>query len=126
MNSKEDKPLPFYLKRIYDQPKRGDGYRVLVDGLWPRGVSRQAAKIDLWLKEVAPSRELRQWFDHDPKKWNQFKTRYFRELHKNSEALAELTKKAENRRVTLLFAARDIEHNNAVALEAYLQREFGH
>ena len=113
------------LKRVYEQPKRGDGYRVLVDGLWPRGVNRETARIDLWLKEIAPTRELRNWFGHDSKKWSQFKTRYFRELNKNSEAVAGLAKKAENRRVTLLFAARDVNHNNAVVLTAYLQREFG-
>ncbi|MEE9595913.1 MAG: DUF488 family protein [Acidiferrobacterales bacterium] len=117
--------MSIHLKRVYEQPKRGDGYRVLVDGLWPRGVNRGTAKIDLWLKEIAPSGELRKWFDHDPKKWSQFKTRYFRELNKNSETVAGLAKKAENRRVTLLFAARDMEHNNAVAFRVYLEREFG-
>ena len=98
---------------------------MLVDGLWPRGVNKETAKIDLWLKEVAPSAELRRWFDHDPKKWGQFKARYFRELKKNSETVTRLAKQAENRRVTLLFAARDIEHNNAVALKVYLERELG-
>ncbi len=88
-------------------------------------MNRETAKIDLWLKEIAPSGELRKWFDHDPKKWSQFKTRYFRELNKNSETVAGLARKAEDRRVTLLFAARDIEHNNAVALRVYLEREFG-
>ncbi len=117
--------MSIYLKRVYEQPKKDDGYRVLVDGLWPRGVNRETAKINLWLKEIAPSGELRMWFDHDPKKWSQFKTRYFRELNKNLETVAGLAKKAENRRVTLLFAARDIEHNNAVALRVYLEREFG-
>lgn len=117
--------MSIHLKRVYEQPRRGDGYRVLVDGLWPRAVNRKTAKIDLWLKEVAPSAELRQWFNHDPKKWSQFKARYFRELNKNSETVAGLVKKAGNRRLTLLFAARDTEHNNAVALRAYLEREFG-
>jgi uncharacterized protein YeaO (DUF488 family) len=88
-------------------------------------VNRKTAKIDLWLKEIAPSGQLRAWFDHDPKKWSQFKTRYFRELNKNSETVAGLVKKAENRRLTLLFAARDMEHNNAVALRGYLEKEFG-
>jgi uncharacterized protein YeaO (DUF488 family) len=117
--------MPIHLKRVYEQPKRGDGYRVLVDGLWPRGVDKETAKIDLWLKEIAPSAELRKWFDHDPKKWSQFKARYFRELNKDVETVAGLAQKAKNRRVTLLFAARDIAHNNAVALRAYLEKEFG-
>ncbi len=88
-------------------------------------MNRETAKIDLWLKEIAPSAELRRWFDHDRKKWREFKTRYFRELNKNSQTVAGLAKKAENRRLTLLFAARDLEHNNAVALRAYLERQFG-
>ena len=112
------------LKRVYEPPTKGDGYRVLVDGIWPRGVKKEVAEIDLWLKEIAPSRELRKWFDHDPKKWRQFKVRYFRELSKNAETTTALVSKAKRRRVTLLFAARDEEHNNAVALRLYLQREY--
>lgn len=112
------------LKRIYEQPTKADGYRVLVDALWPRGVSKEAAKIDVWLKDIAPTGELRKWFGHDPKKWSQFKSRYFRELSKRTEVVAGLAKKAKKGRVTFLFAAKDMEHNNAVALKSFIDKEF--
>ena len=104
------------LKRVYDPPEPEDGTRILVDRLWPRGLSRGEAKVDQWLKEVAPSAELRRWFGHDPAKWDEFRKRYKAELARNP-SLEELRAMIRReRRVTLLFGARDVEHNNAVVL----------
>jgi uncharacterized protein YeaO (DUF488 family) len=108
------------LKRAYEPPKRGDGTRVLVDRLWPRGVSKEAAKIERWLKEIAPSTALRKWFNHDPSKWERFRERYFRELDRNGEVVDELRALARGRMVTLVYSAKDEEHNQAVALREYL------
>lgn len=109
------------LKRIYETQETADGVRILVDRLWPRGVSKSAATIDLWVKEIAPSQELRKWFAHNPKKWRAFRERYFRELDANPAAVETLRRQAKSKRVTLLFSARDTEHNNAVALKNYLE-----
>jgi uncharacterized protein YeaO (DUF488 family) len=110
------------LKRAYEPPDARDGKRVLVDRLWPRGLPRSAAAIDLWLKEAAPSNELRRWFGHDPAKWAEFRKRYAGELEE-SDALAELRQMARSEpRITLLFAAKDVEHNNAVVLRDALRR----
>jgi len=114
------------LKRAYEPSKKDDGFRVLVDRLWPRGVSKSSARIDLWLKEIAPSAALRKWFGHDPLKWDTFRARYFRELQKNPEAVAQLNEIIRNGSVTLLFAAKDQEHNNAVALKEYLESRQSH
>lgn len=108
------------VKRAYEAPSPSDGIRVLVDRLWPRGLSRTAAAIDLWLKDIAPSAELRRWFAHDPRKWKEFCRRYAAELDANSRAVAALRGAARHGKVTLLFAARDRERNNAVALVQYL------
>ena len=108
------------LRRIYDPPSPQDGYRVLVDRIWPRGVSREDASINLWLKEIAPSFALRKWFAHDAAKWAEFLTRYQSELEQNQDAVAELEHTMREGQVTLLYAARDEEHNNAVALRHYL------
>lgn len=106
------------IKRAYDPPSPDDGFRVLVDRIWPRGVKREDARIDLWLKDVAPSNELRKWFGHVPAKWPGFQERYRSELA-GSAALDQLRAVLrEHRRVTLVFAARDAEHNNAVVLQA--------
>jgi uncharacterized protein YeaO (DUF488 family) len=113
------------LKRAYDKPAKADGYRVLVDRLWPRGISKSEARIDLWLKEIAPSRELRKWFAHDPHKWAGFKKRYFNELDERNEEVQEVVDKARKGRVTLVYAAKDEQNNNAVALKEYLQDRFG-
>ncbi|MFW6066831.1 MAG: DUF488 domain-containing protein [Myxococcota bacterium] len=110
------------LKRAYDAPDRSDGYRILVDGLWPRGVSKDDAEIDAWLKELAPSSSLRKWFDHDPEKWNEFKKRYFRELDRKREVIDQLVDRLAEGQVTFVFGAKDTEHNNAVALKEYIQR----
>jgi uncharacterized protein YeaO (DUF488 family) len=110
------------IKRAYDSAEKSDGYRVLVDRLWPRGLSKAKAHVDLWLRDIAPSTELRQWFAHDPAKWNEFQKRYRTELKKNKNAVTALRKvEKEHGRVTLLFSAHDAEHNQAVALLAFLK-----
>jgi len=107
-------------KRIYEEHSDADGYRVLVDRLWPRGIKKENAHIDLWLKEVAPSNELRKWFAHDPEKWKQFQAKYKAEL-KDSPALVELKSAIRaNKTLTLLYGAKDEEHNQAVALKEFL------
>ncbi|HXS41959.1 MAG TPA: DUF488 family protein [Stellaceae bacterium] len=111
------------LKRVYEPPSQEDGLRVLVDRLWPRALKREAAKIDVWLKDIAPGTALRQWFGHDPSRWAEFERRYRRELAANPEAVAALRALVKaNKRLTLLFAAKDSEHNNAVALKNFLAR----
>lgn len=108
------------IKRVYEAAAASDGYRVLVDRLWPRGVSKQKASIDLWLKEVGPSDELRQWFNHDPAKFAEFTSRYETELAKNP-ALAELKSViSDHKTVTLVYSAKDEAHNQAVVLRQYL------
>jgi uncharacterized protein YeaO (DUF488 family) len=109
------------IRRAYDPPSRGDGFRVLVDRVWPRGVSKQDLQLDQWAKEIAPSTRLRQWFGHDPERWQKFQERYFAELEKRSEAVGELVKRGRSGRITLVYGARDPEHNQAVALQTYLR-----
>src|SRR5690606_34915867 len=104
------------IKRVYETPAKDDGCRVLIDRLWPRGLSKADAHVDLWLKDVAPSNELRKWFAHDPRKWAGFQERYFAELQNRAEALDTLRAQMKKGRVTLLYGAKDDEHNNAVAL----------
>jgi uncharacterized protein YeaO (DUF488 family) len=113
------------VKRVYEAAANDDGSRVLVDRLWPRGVSKNTARIDLWAKKIAPSAELRKWFGHDPSKWVEFRKRYSRELKKNSDAMAELEKLLRKGPVTLVFSARDEKHNNGVALKEYLESNLG-
>ena len=107
-------------KRVYDPVSPDDGKRILVDRLWPRGMKKEAARIDEWLKDIAPSDGLRKWFAHDPGKWDEFRDRYQRELKRNVQPLAHLRKEAHQGKVTLLFAAKDTEHNNAVVLKHIL------
>ena len=109
------------LKRAYDAPSPDDGKRILVDRLWPRGLTKEKAKIAVWLKDIAPSPELRKWFAHDPKKWPEFQARYKDELKSNSSALAQLMTEAAQGPVTLIFAARDVDHNEAVVLQKILR-----
>ncbi|MFW6113619.1 MAG: DUF488 domain-containing protein [Actinomycetota bacterium] len=109
------------LKRAYEEPSRNDGYRVLVDRLWPRGVKKEDAKLDRWLKDIAPSDELRKWYGHDVERWKEFKNRYFKELKERDELLKEIMEKAGGGTVTLVYGAKDEEHNNAAALREYLQ-----
>ena len=110
------------LKRAYETPAASDGYRVLVDRLWPRGLAKVKARIDLWLKEVAPSTELRQWFGHDPAKWAEFRKRYRAEL-KGNPAWAQLESLSHHKKLTLVYAARDQVHNEAAVLQELLERD---
>jgi uncharacterized protein YeaO (DUF488 family) len=104
------------VKRIYDPVEPDDGYRVLIDHVWPRGVSRDRANLDAWLRELAPSDELRKWFDHIPERFDEFRTRYRDELSDHRERVEELRRRARKAPLTILYAARDREHNNAVVL----------
>ncbi len=115
--------MPFCLKRVYEEPAAEDGFRVLVERLWPRGVSKEEAALDLWLKEVAPSVELRRWFAHDPTKWVEFRARYYAELRKKHSHLEALVERAMGEVVTLLFSSRQQKRNNAVALKAYMEKQ---
>lgn len=110
------------VKRVYEEPDPDDGFRVLVDRIWPRGLRKEDAAVDLWLKDVAPSTALRQWFGHDPKKWAEFKRRYHAELAQDRAALEPLESAMRKGKVTLLYGAHDTEHNNAVALAAFLAK----
>jgi uncharacterized protein YeaO (DUF488 family) len=114
--------MGFRLKRVYDNPAKADGRRVLVDRVWPRGLTKEKAQIDEWLKEIAPSTRLRKWFGHDPARWEEFKKRYAAELKDQREQVEQLAQQARKRTVTLLFGAKDIEHNNAVALKEFLEK----
>jgi uncharacterized protein YeaO (DUF488 family) len=126
MLSRVPSGMTVQLKRAYDAPSESDGCRILVDRLWPRGIRKEKAKIDLWLREVAPSAALRKWFGHDPAKWEQFKERYFVELDERFSAVEELVERAKECHVTLVYSARDAEHNNAVALQEYLKHRRSH
>ncbi len=110
------------LKRAYEDPSRSDGCRILVERLWPRGLSKQDAKIDLWPKEAAPSTELRRWFNHEPDKWTEFKRRYLKELRSRRESVEPILKRVRAGRVTFVFASRESRFNNAVALKEYVER----
>jgi uncharacterized protein YeaO (DUF488 family) len=110
------------IKRIYEQPDPEDGQRLLVDRLWPRGLSKEHAGVDRWLKEIAPSDELRKWFGHDPARWDEFRARYLGELEAERELLDELAELARGQTVTLLYAAKDQERNNAVVLKEVLAK----
>ena len=110
------------LKRAYDPPAKGDGFRVLVDRMWPRGLSKDVLKLDLWLKEVGPSTALRKWFNHDPAKWDEFRTRYFQELDAHTNEVRMLRDKMRAGPVTILFGSKEQRFNNAVALNEYLER----
>ena len=109
------------VKRIYEAPAEADGQRVLVDRIWPRGISKEDAALTLWLKDIAPSDELRKWFGHEPARWAEFQGRYAAELDGNGEAVAQLRGLLGKGKVTLLYGAHDEAHNNALALAEYLQ-----
>lgn len=117
--------MQIWTRRVYDEPSSQDGRRVLVDRVWPRGLSKDQACLDDWQREVAPSKELRQWFGHDPERWEGFKQRYFAELDAKPEAVDRLKAAARGGRLTLVFGARDTRHNNAVALKDYLRGRAG-
>jgi uncharacterized protein YeaO (DUF488 family) len=108
------------IKRIYDPASRDDGKRIYIDRLWPRGMKKEEVKMDEWLKEISPSDGLRKWFGHDPSKYAEFKRRYKKELEKHSEILERIKKEAKKETVTLLFSAKDVEHNNATVMKELL------
>ena len=114
--------MPILLKRTYEGPSRSDGCRILVERLWPRGLTKVAAKIDLWLKGAAPSAELRRWFNHEPDRWTEFKRRYFKELRAHPVALEPIVERVGAGQVTFVFASRELQLNNAVALKEYVER----
>lgn len=109
------------LKRAYEKPTPDEGLRVLVERLWPRGLSKERAALDLWMKDVAPSPELRRWFNHDPARWNEFQRRYRAELRQNKDAVDELREKCGDGTVTFVYAARDEQHNGALVLKDFLE-----
>lgn len=110
------------IKRIYEEQNKEDGFRILIDRIWPRGLSKDKAKIDLWLREIAPSNELRKWFSHDPKKWDDFKKRYRKELEDREELLHRIKQLEKDKGIiTLLYSAKDERHNNAIALADILE-----
>ncbi len=113
----------FHIKRIYENPSQEDGYRVLVDRLWPRGVSKEETRLDEWLKGIAPSTELRKWFDHDPDKFNEFSDRYKGELTQKEEVVDRLQNISYEHPVTLLYATKDKEHNHAIVLKEFLENK---
>jgi uncharacterized protein YeaO (DUF488 family) len=110
------------IKRIYDKPEKSDGFRILVDRLWPRGMTKAEAKVDLWLKDVGPSTELRHWFGHDPAKWKEFERRYTKELDKKWDLIAAICEHEKKGTVTLLYGAKDQRFNNAVSLQEYIAK----
>src|SRR5262249_9426525 len=110
------------LKRAYEAPDPDDGLRILVERLWPRGLSKERAAVDLWIKDVAPSPELRRWFHHDPARWDEFQERYRAELRQEEDAIEELRRACAGKAVTFVYAARDEEHNSALVLKDYLGR----
>lgn len=116
--------MNIFIKRIYDPKESGDGRRVLVDRLWPRGISKEKASWDEWLKNVGPSTALRRWFGHDPSKWDVFRQRYFEELARNTDAVSHLLQLVREGNLTLLYSARDTVHNEAAALRDYLLQQF--
>ena len=113
--------MKLQLKRVYEAPADNDGMRVLVDRLWPRGLSKAEAKIDFWAREVAPSNELRRWYQHEQEKWPEFRRKYFTELENNPEAVQELIAKIGHGKATLLFSTRETSLNNAAVLKEYLE-----
>ena len=114
-----------HVKRVYDAPSPEDGFRILVDRLWPRGLTKEKARIDLWLKDIAPSNELRKWYAHDPEKWVEFRKRYFEELQAQAEAVRNLLDMLRQKKVTLLFSSKELRINNAFALKEYLESRPG-
>jgi uncharacterized protein YeaO (DUF488 family) len=110
------------LKRAYEKPAKDDGERILVERLWPRGVTKAKAKLDLWLRDVAPSTELRKWFGHDPDRWIEFRQRYRKELKQKADQIKLLRRKAREGTITLIYAARDEAHNGALVLKQFLQK----
>lgn len=118
MNSKR---MTIRIKRVYEEPEESDGRRILVDRLWARGLSKEKAKVDLWVKEIAPSTELRRWYGHNPKKWTEFKSRYAAELETNPGIVEEILGEVQAGVVTILYSSKEEQLNNAVALKEYIE-----
>ena len=117
-------PSMIKIERIYNNPRGNNSFRILVDRLWPRGLSKDKVKVDLWQKDIAPSNSLRVWFGHDEKKWDEFKRKYFKELEKKDEAVTAIIKKAKEKdSITLLYGAKEKRFNNASALKEYLEKK---
>jgi uncharacterized protein YeaO (DUF488 family) len=114
-----------HVKRVYDAPSPEDGFRILVDRLWPRGLKKEKAQVDLWLKDIAPSNILRKWYGHDPEKWDEFRKRYSKELEDQSKAVQTVLALLRQGSVTLLFSSRELHINNAFALKEYLESQTG-
>ncbi|MBU6392489.1 MAG: DUF488 domain-containing protein [Planctomycetota bacterium] len=113
------------LKRVYEEPTKDDGFRILVERLWPRGITKERAAIALWLKEAAPSSELRKWFGHDPAKWEEFRKRYRTELRQKKDVVSILKRKSKEGTIAFVYAARDEEHNSAIVLKEIIERDKG-
>jgi uncharacterized protein YeaO (DUF488 family) len=113
------------IKRVYDPPSKSDGERILIDRLWPRGLSKEKVDISVWLKDVAPSNELRKWFHHEESNWEEFRRRYWKELDQNPGPVEQIRERANKGTITLLYSARDEQHNQAVALQEYLEQHKG-
>jgi uncharacterized protein YeaO (DUF488 family) len=113
-----------FVKRIYEPVTQSDGYRILVDRLWPRGITKADAKLDVWLRDIGPSTALRKWFNHDPERWAEFQARYHAELNEKTALLETITQQAKLGPVTLLYSAKDEQHNQAIALRGFLTKRF--
>jgi len=118
--------MPIFLKRVYEKPSDEDGKRILVERLWPRGLKKEKGKIDEWLKDVAPSTELREWYSHDPAKWPEFKKRYLKELEAKKDFVLKLAKEAKESKVTFVFGSKEEKLNNANALKEYIEIKMQH
>lgn len=114
--------MDIQIKRIYEATSKNDGFRVLVDRIWPRGVSKEEAKLDIWMKEIAPSSGLRKWFDHKEERFDEFSEKYKKELRQHSELILDLKQKGKENRLTLLYGAKDEKHNQAVVLKSFLEK----
>ena len=118
----ESRNMKIKIKRVYEQPDKDDGVRILVDRLWPRGLTKEKAAVDLWLKEIAPSTELRKWFGHDPEKWKSFRGRYETEIRHNDDLIKVLKQRVREGTITLIYGARDEKHNEALVLKQFLEK----
>jgi uncharacterized protein YeaO (DUF488 family) len=117
-----DRSMRIKIKRVYEEASKDDGKRILVDRLWPRGLTKTKANVDVWLKDISPSTELRKWFDHQPSRWQEFKRRYCAELEKNNEQFSALKRLTRTSAVTLVYGAKDTQHNAAIVLKEFLER----
>ncbi len=116
--------MTIFLKRAYEDPADSDGKRILVERLWPRGIKKEKAKFDEWLKDIAPSPELRKWYSHDASKWTEFKKRYWKELDNKKELISKLTKEAKQDKITFVFGSKEEKLNSAAALKEYLEKKY--